>query len=320
MCDVPFSAPRQPCPLDSSRLVSLSGSYGPTGVDMSTWYCPRCDVAFMLLSPARSATVSSVLQWHRRSGQLELREQDRQRWEELPRQFRDCWESNVRYHVRVFLGGRHLMERIVCHLDGTSIPVLHGWRGEAWTNWLLSWCVEWCKVGFLFASSTDYGWECCACVAWNAGLRQYEVLKEYPTGAGHAISPQLVAGLPPLTDYNLDDLRPKFAAALLPLADYTLDDLRRQLQMLRQQERQALPALLIKRFPWTANSAAAEFDRVERIIEAMAPEERRDPDGVGMPRRHAIARASATRLPEVCEFFTHFGAVREVMRRLGQYS
>ena len=77
-------------------------------------------------------------------------------------------------------------------------------------------------------------------MAWDDGLRQYKVWKEYPTGAGYTISPQLVAGLPPLTDYTLDDLRPKFAAALLPLADYTLDDLRRQLQMLRQQERQAL--------------------------------------------------------------------------------
>jgi hypothetical protein len=291
-----MSHARPPCPLDSSRLVEMGLSYGAKGVDLSIWYCPSCDVAFVLLSPAGSDAAPSVLQWHRRGGQLELREQDRQRWGELPRQFRDAWESNVRHHVREFLGRRH-SERVRCRRDGSLTLVVHRWRDEAGTGWLMSWCV-WCKANFLFASSAEYGWECCACVAWNGSQGLYEVWKEYPTDAGHTLSPQLVAGLP-------------------PLADYTLDDFRGQLRMFRQHERQALPPVILLKFPWAAKRVAAEFDRVERIIEAMTPEERRDPDGIEMPRRYEIAQASTTRLPQVCEFFTHFAQVREVMCRMG---
>jgi hypothetical protein len=173
-------------------------SYGAKGVDLSIWYCPRCDVAFVLLSPARSNAAPSLLQWHRRNGQLELREEDRRQWEELPRQFRECWESNVRHHVGRFLRDRHA-EGVCCQLDATPTPVVQRWQDAAGTTWLLSWC-WWCKLGFVFASSADYGWECCASVAWDLGSGEYELWKAYPSGAGHALSPQLVAGLPPLPD------------------------------------------------------------------------------------------------------------------------
>src|SRR4051812_33055641 len=90
------------CPLDQSRLVHLSGSYGARGVDLSVCYCPRCDVAFMCLKPTGPAFGCSFLQWHRRGGRLELHESC-PLWEELPRQFREAWESNVRHHVNIFL-------------------------------------------------------------------------------------------------------------------------------------------------------------------------------------------------------------------------
>jgi hypothetical protein len=76
-------------------------------------------------------------------------------------------------------------------------------RDVAGTSWLLSWC-GWCKAGFLYASSANYGWECCACVAWDAGLGQYEVWQEFPANAGHKISPQMVAKLPPIVEHNKD--------------------------------------------------------------------------------------------------------------------
>jgi hypothetical protein len=150
----------------------------------------------VLLSAARSATTPSVLQWHRRDGQLELREQDRGRWDELPRQFREAWESNVRHHVRVFLGMRH-SERVFCQMDCTPTPLLDQWRDPAGTGWLLSWC-QWCKLGFLFTSSADYGWECCASVRWGYSDRlKCELFREYETGAGHAGDQQLLDGLLP---------------------------------------------------------------------------------------------------------------------------
>lgn len=189
---------RQSCPLDGSRLVGMGGAYGEKGMDLSIWYCPPCGVAFVLLSPTRTEAAPSVLQWHWRDGQLELRAEDCPRWEELPRQFRECWASNVRHHVGLFLRGRHA-EGVCCPLDGTATPVLQRWRDEAGTFWLRSWC-RWCGLGFLFASSDDYGWECCASVTWDAGRGRYKVWKEYPTGSGHAISPPLLAGLPPLPD------------------------------------------------------------------------------------------------------------------------
>jgi signal recognition particle subunit SRP54 len=101
-------------------------------------------------------------------------------------------------------------------------------------------------------------------------------------------------------------------------ADYTLDDFRRQLHMLRQQGQQVPPGLPMGDFPDAAGSMAAELDRMERIIEVMTVEERRDPDQVGMPRRWAIAQASGATLPQVCTFFGQFGQFRKLMRRLGQ--
>ncbi len=103
-------------------------------------------------------------------------------------------------------------------------------------------------------------------------------------------------------------------------ADYTLDDFRRQLHMLRQQGQQVPPGLRMEGFPDDARSFAAELDRMERIIEAMTVEERRDPGQVEVSRRWAIAQASGATLPQVCTFFAQFGQVRKLMRRLGQKS
>lgn len=190
----------QVCPLDASPLVYLSGSYGEKGIDLSVYYCPRCDLAVILLAPARAATPPAVLQWHPRGGQLKLREEDRQRWAELPRQFREAWESNIRQHVSVFLRRRH-SEDVRCPLDNSRIPVLQGWRDEAGTSWLLSWC-KWCRMGFVFASDLDYGWEYCAGVVWHSDRRAYELVRQLATAARHVLSPQLLVRLPPLPADN----------------------------------------------------------------------------------------------------------------------
>ena len=86
----------QVCPLDSSVLADLSGSYNVEGINLSVCYCPRCDVAVVYLALVTAATPPAVLQWRRRQGLLELQEEDRGRWEKLPRQFREAWESNIR--------------------------------------------------------------------------------------------------------------------------------------------------------------------------------------------------------------------------------
>jgi hypothetical protein len=189
-----MSHDRQPCPLDNSRLVSMGLSYGAKGLDLSIWYCPLCDVAFVLLSPARSSTPPDALQWHRRNGQLELREEDRRRWEELPRQFREAWESNVRFHVMLFLRGR-FTEAVSCPLDGGSIPIVHRDVEGASVPWLFAWCT-YCRMGFLYVRDVFYGWEHSADIVWDVKLKKFEFCGQYETGGKNAVGSQVLRELP----------------------------------------------------------------------------------------------------------------------------
>ena len=185
---------RRPCPLDNSRLVSMGASFGEKGVDLSIWYCPRCDVAFVLLSTARSATALSMLQWHRGNGQLQLQDEDRGRWEALPRQFREAWESNVHFHVKGFLSSR-FSEAVCCGMDGGRIPVVHGDVDGAGTPWQFAWC-SFCRMGFLYTRDVFYGWELHADVSWDSRLRQYVMSGQHATGGNHAVNPQILEELP----------------------------------------------------------------------------------------------------------------------------
>jgi hypothetical protein len=185
----------QLCPRDSRKLVYLSDWCGEN-LDLFVGYCPKCDVAVVFVSPTQATTPPAVLQWCRREGQLELRNEDRQRWAEVPRQYRACCESSIRDHVEMFLSSRH-MERLYCHRDGGSVPVLRRWRDGTGTSWMLTWCQS-CQIGFLYASDPDYGWEDCATVAWHPARQEYELVGVYASAAGHAVDQRLVDGLPPL--------------------------------------------------------------------------------------------------------------------------
>jgi hypothetical protein len=173
----------------------MGESYGAKGMDFSIWYCPQCDVAFVLLAPARSSITPSILQWHRRSGQLELREEDRRRWEELPRQFREAWESNVRFYVKRFLGGR-FSEAAHCPYDGSSIAVVHKAEGAV-APWLFAWCFD-CRMGFVYIRDDCYGWEHCADVSWNADLKKYLLGQHHATCGNHTVESEMLQELPPL--------------------------------------------------------------------------------------------------------------------------
>ena len=179
-----------PCPLDDSRLVSIGYPHGDKGLDRSTWYCPRCDVAFGLFSPARSVTPPSLLQWHRRNGQLELREEDRQRWQELPRQFREAWESDLRYGVKCFLG-RRFSEPACCPRDLCDTPVQHRGVDGAGVPWLFGWCI-YCGIGSLYGRDDSYGWEHCANVTWDVSREKYRLARRYATGGNHPVDPRVV--------------------------------------------------------------------------------------------------------------------------------
>jgi hypothetical protein len=186
----------QACTLDGSELVSLSGSLGKHDVDLRVGYCPRCDVAFLFLSRTRTDAAPVVLEWHRGGSELELRTPDGPLWRELPRQFRECWEANVRHHVKGFLAGRFSESGSArCPMDGGKISVLRRFAG-AGTLWHFSWCAC-CALGFLRARDDDYGWEDRADVTWDAGSRTYRLRRQYATGGDHPLTPQVVSDLPP---------------------------------------------------------------------------------------------------------------------------
>jgi hypothetical protein len=179
--------------------VYLSGSYGEKDVDLSVCYCPRCDVAFVFLSPTKSASVPVGLQWHRHGSQLEIRIEDRPHWEKLPRQFREAWESNVRFHVKGFLGGR-FSEAMRCPMDGARIPVISKPFEESGTPMLFAWC-SFCGMGFLYTRDDLYGWELFADVTCDAGLKTYLLGRRYATGGNHAAEVD-VKDLPPRPNWS----------------------------------------------------------------------------------------------------------------------
>jgi signal recognition particle subunit SRP54 len=61
-----------------------------------------------------------------------------------------------------------------------------------------------------------------------------------------------------------------------------------------------------------------EVDRIEAIILAMTPEERRRPELIKGSRRLRIARGSGTNVQAVNQLVKQFDQVRKVMRKLGK--
>ncbi len=61
-----------------------------------------------------------------------------------------------------------------------------------------------------------------------------------------------------------------------------------------------------------------ELDRLQAIILAMTPEERRRPESINGSRRLRIARGSGTNVQQVSRLIKQFGQMRKVMRQVGR--
>jgi signal recognition particle subunit SRP54 len=61
-----------------------------------------------------------------------------------------------------------------------------------------------------------------------------------------------------------------------------------------------------------------ELDRVQAIILAMTPEERRRPELINGSRRLRIARGSGTNVQQVNRLVKQFGDTRKMMKRIGR--
>lgn len=104
--------------------------------------------------------------------------------------------------------------------------------------------------------------------------------------------------------------------------DFTLDDFRKQFAQF------AKPGMkdMIARMPGMAGMILegedpdAALGRIERMIDAMTEDERRDPDTIDEGRRSRIAAVSDTQPHEVEEFLAQFREVRTVMRQMANMS
>src|ERR671927_638208 len=103
---------------------------------------------------------------------------------------------------------------------------------------------------------------------------------------------------------------------------FTLEDFLDQLKCLR---RMGPLTNLLGMIPGLAghqlsqlNVDERELDRVQAIILSMTPQERRHPEVIKGSRRLRIAKGSGTNVQAVNQLIKQFGAMRKVMRQLGQ--
>ena len=103
-------------------------------------------------------------------------------------------------------------------------------------------------------------------------------------------------------------------------ADFTLDDFRAQLQQIVRTDARGP----LDRMPGTsemvldAEEPNAAMRRVVRMIDAMTPKERRDPDRIDETARLRIAAASGTEPRDVEQLLLQFAQVRECVQQIAR--
>ena len=104
--------------------------------------------------------------------------------------------------------------------------------------------------------------------------------------------------------------------------DFTLDDFRKQFEQVAQTGNRNL----YDRIPGMSGMVSddeepkAALRRVEKMIDAMTREERREPDRIDETARVRIAAASGTEPGDVERFLQQFARVRDLMRQMAQMS
>jgi signal recognition particle subunit SRP54 len=104
-------------------------------------------------------------------------------------------------------------------------------------------------------------------------------------------------------------------------ASFTLDDFLDQLQQVQKMGPLGQIMSMIPGMGGMANEAQAAVDRgdlkrVEAIIRAMTPTERRDPGILNGSRRRRIAAGSGTQLTDVNRLVKQFGDMQKLMKQL----
>jgi signal recognition particle GTPase len=98
--------------------------------------------------------------------------------------------------------------------------------------------------------------------------------------------------------------------------DFTLDDFANQLHQLRRLPTGTDPLNdLLESF---RDSREQTLARIDRILAAVSPEERRDPGRIGPAERSRIAAESGTAPADVERFFAGFERIRSRLAEVGQ--
>ncbi len=121
---------------------------------------------------------------------------------------------------------------------------------------------------------------------------------------------------------QVDDEEARELERKLRKAEFTLDDF---LSQLKQVRRMGPLSSVLGMIPGFAGSQLKnvkvderELDRVQAIILAMTPEERRRPEIINGSRRLRIAKGSGTSVQAVNQLVKQFGQMRKVMKQLGR--
>ena len=104
--------------------------------------------------------------------------------------------------------------------------------------------------------------------------------------------------------------------------DFTLDDFRKSLEHLKKMgARKDLirSTPVLSEMILESEDPESAFNRIQRIIDAMTEEERRDADGIDLNNRHRIAAESGTSFQEVESFLEQFRQFRSFARTLGRF-
>ena len=102
--------------------------------------------------------------------------------------------------------------------------------------------------------------------------------------------------------------------------DITLDDFRKQLDAALRLGMCDLAWRILGLKPDIPEMAKRGLERIRRMIDAMTPEEPRDPTDIDVDRRLLIALHSNTQPHEVQQFLHQFEHVRSLMRQMAGMS
>ncbi|MGH2466516.1 MAG: signal recognition particle protein, partial [Candidatus Limnocylindrales bacterium] len=121
---------------------------------------------------------------------------------------------------------------------------------------------------------------------------------------------------------HVDETQAAALAAKLQRNAFTLDDFLEQMEQVKKMGPMGQLLELLPGLGGMAREAQAQVDqgalaRVEAIIRAMTPGERRDPTVLNAARRRRIAAGSGTTIPDVNRLLKQFAEMQRMMKHLG---